>query len=296
MEQAVQQSIIDQLQSIFAGSDGWTFARIHGGSINEVYAVTDRNGERVVCKLNDRQQFPGMFEKEADGLATLRSDGSFRVPNTVRVFTTGNTQVIVMEFIEEGNRTPRFWENFGAALANMHTTTSAQFGFSTDNYMGALPQRNTLTDRWPIFFIQQRLDLQRRLADSLKRLPAGASAMIDKICSNIDSVFPEPQTPALLHGDLWSGNFLCDVNEQPVLIDPAVYYGHPAVDLGLTTLFGGYDRRFYEAYRSVRPFPDNWHQQWQVCNLYPLLIHVNLFGGSYGTMLSQTLKEITRSL
>ena len=120
--------------------------------------------------------------------------------------------------------------------------------------------------------------------------------MIDTVCAKLDRVFNEDQLPALQHGDLWSGNFLCDSNHRPVLIDPACYYGHPAVDLGLTTLFGGYDRKFYEAYKSVRKLPDNWHLQWQVCNLYPILIHVNLFGGNYGQMLIQTLREITRSL
>ncbi|RYG01195.1 MAG: ketosamine-3-kinase, partial [Chitinophagaceae bacterium] len=154
------------------------------------------------------------------------------------------------------------------------------YGSDHNNYMGALAQSNLQHNSWSAFFFYERILPQAKLAIDAGRLPSSCASSLERLSAELDSIFGS-STPSLVHGDLWSGNYLCDENDEPVLIDPAVYFGHPAVDLGLTTLFGGYDRAFYEAYHDVKPFPDNYREQWEICNLYPLLIHLNLFGSSY---------------
>ena len=146
--------------------------------------------------------------------------------------------------------------------------------------MGALPQSNHPSPDWIDFFINQRLEPQVSLAIDKKLLQLRDRKQFEKLYNELPGIFPTGNL-CLLHGDLWSGNFLCDHSGIPVLIDPAVYYGHPAIDLAMTTLFGGFDTLFYESYHHHYPLPPNHRQQWEVCNLYPLLVHLNLFGKSY---------------
>jgi fructosamine-3-kinase len=113
---------------------------------------------------------------------------------------------------------------------------------------------------------------------------------LEKLYTRLSSIFNE-EPPALLHGDLWSGNFLCNKNSEPVVIDPAVYYGHRSTDLAMTTLFGGFHESFYEAYHFHFPLPTNYLEQWDVCNLYPLLIHLHLFGKSYLPNIENILQQ-----
>ncbi|MBS1564430.1 MAG: fructosamine kinase family protein, partial [Bacteroidetes bacterium] len=130
------------------------------------------------------------------------------------------------------------------------------------------------------FFIRERLMPQVEEARNRGLLTSAHVQQFEVLYQQIPDLFP-PLPPALLHGDLWSGNFLCDMRRQPVLIDPAVYYGHPAADLAMTTLFGGFDPAFYEAYFYYSPQPAHYLLQWDTCNLYPLLVHLNLFGKGY---------------
>jgi fructosamine-3-kinase len=146
--------------------------------------------------------------------------------------------------------------------------------------MGALPQHNEWTPQWTDFFIQQRLVPLVEQAQQRGLLQSAHINRFETLYRRLPELFP-PVAPALLHGDLWSGNFLCDAGGQPVLIDPAVYYGHPAMDLAMTTLFGGFDPSFYDAYFYHAPQPAHYRRQWDACNLYPLLVHLNLFGSGY---------------
>lgn len=236
------------------------------------------------CKINDAAPFPGLFAKERDGLAILRAQHIIRVPAVVAcetVATTGGAkQVLILEWIEPGARTGSFWRLFGEQLARLHQVTWDSFGLGDDNYMGALPQSNHPLQNWVDFFIQQRLTPQIRLAAAKGLLGHDAIRQFERLYQALPGIFPDT-APSLLHGDLWSGNFLCDREGQPVLIDPAVYFGHPGMDLAMTTLFGGFERGFYESYAYYSPFPANYREQWDICNLYPLLIHLNLFGKSY---------------
>jgi protein-ribulosamine 3-kinase len=159
-----------------------------------------------------------------------------------------------------------------------------------DNFMGSLPQSNEPTIDWPTFFIHHRLQPQIEMATARQLLQKTHTVAFESLFLKLDSVF-DAVKPSLLHGDLWSGNFMCDERLLPVLIDPAVYFGHRSMDLAMTTLFGGFDKSFYESYNYHFPFPSNYHEQWEICNLYPLLIHLNLFGSSYLHQITDTLNK-----
>jgi fructosamine-3-kinase len=199
-------------------------------------------------------------------------------------------QILVMEWIEEGPKTTTFWQNFGRQLAELHHHSNEQFGLSYDNYMGALSQKNNYHASWIQFFIECRLRPQLQLASNSDMLPSIHIDVFEKLFLRLSEIFPE-EPASLLHGDLWSGNFLCDKNENVVLIDPAVYYGHRSMDLAMTTLFGGFDDAFYRSYNYHFAFPKNYKEQWEFCNLYPLLIHLNLFGSSYLSPIKSILKR-----
>jgi protein-ribulosamine 3-kinase len=258
-----------------------TIRPVGGGSINHTYQVTSTKDNRAwFCKFNHKGDFPDLFVAEAKGLTLLGAQRIFRVPLTLACTIVDERQVLVLEWIHQGTPTTRFWALFGEQLAALHHVTALQPGLNHNNYMGALPQDNTPEASWTDFFIHRRLEPQIRLASANGLLPHAARDQFQRLYDQLPAIFP-PEPPALLHGDLWSGNFLCDDQDRPVLIDPAVYYGHRSIDLAMTTLFGGFEPTFYEAYTWHYPLPNNHRQQWTIANLYPLLIHLNLFGLSY---------------
>ena len=262
---------------------------IGGGSINQTYKISINGKDQFFCKINSIKKFPSMFEKEKNGLELLASHKVIRVPEVIGVFTADDHQVLVLEWIEQGVRTTNFWKLFGEQLAALHSIHSAYAGLDEDNYMGALPQTNQLSGDWITFFINQRLEPQIKIARDKKYLQPEHHRQFEKLYNELPNIFPANDL-SLLHGDLWSGNFLCDQSGSPVLIDPAVYFGHPAIDLGMTTLFGGFDTVFYESYNHQLPFSPNHDRQWEICNLYPLLIHLNLFGKGYLQSIINSIK------
>jgi protein-ribulosamine 3-kinase len=171
----------------------------------------------------------------------------------------------------------------------LHQISNSSFGWIEDNYMGALKQSNTPTGSWVDFLISHRLEPQLSLALQNRLLQPVHIIHFNNLYKQLGGIFPA-QAPSLLHGDLWSGNFLCDESGQPVLIDPATYFGHAAMDLGMTGIFGGFDSLFYDAYQNQSPFASNYSEQWSISRLYPLLIHLNLFGRSYLPSILQIIK------
>jgi protein-ribulosamine 3-kinase len=262
-----------------------SFTSISGGSINETLRITAGNS-RFLCKINAARTYPKLFEKEAAGLEAIRQTACISTPRHIGTFYFNDHQILLLQWIDAGRRTIDFWKLFGEQLARMHlwrdTVAGYQqtFGFKEDNYMGALPQCNQPMSNWCDFFREQRLKPQLELATKQGLMPSALLADFDKLYQKLPSLFPD-EPASFLHGDLWSGNFLCNTSNEPVLIDPAVYFGHRSVDLGMTTLFGGFEEAFYEAYAYWYPLPSNYREQWEVCNLYPLLIHLNLFGRTY---------------
>ncbi|MFI5132346.1 MAG: fructosamine kinase family protein [Chitinophagales bacterium] len=265
---------------------------VGGGSINNCYRLTINDDRKLFLKLNSSTRFPGLFEKERNGLTFLGKQNCIRVPMVIFDTTVGNNQLLLLEWIEAGTRHEDFWKKFGQQLAQLHGATHEHFGFAEDNYMGALPQDNSFTKNWTEFFIKFRLQPQIELASNKKLLQKTQAISFESLFKKLDSVF-NIEKPSLLHGDLWSGNFICNDQSLPVLIDPATYFGHRSMDLAMTTLFSGFEQPFYESYHYHFAFPANYREQWEICNLYPLLIHLNLFGESYLSDISRTLKKFS---
>jgi fructosamine-3-kinase len=262
---------------------------LSGGSINNTFQVATAN-QRFFCKTNSATKFPHLFNQEAAGLRLIEKEGLIRTPAIIDLFEADTHQVLLLEWIEPSSPTITFWKRFGEALALLHVVSHDQFGLENNNYMGAIPQVNTLTTNWPAFFINNRLEPLIQQCYSLKLITAQHVDKFHTLYQLIPSLY-DKESPSLLHGDLWSGNFICTTDQQPVLIDPAVYFGHRSIDLGMTTLFGGFDKVFYEAYQHHHPFPANYKEQWAVSNLYPLLIHLLLFGRSYLPAIDRTLND-----
>ena len=266
------------------------FIPVGGGSINNAYQIITNTSEIFFCKINDASRYPLMFKKEKHGLQLLSAQHVIRVPEVICVDEAHGQQIIIMEWIEQGRRNENFWKLFGKQLAALHTTCGTSFGLHEDNYMGALTQYNKPHSNWVAFFIHQRLEPQIKFARESHFLDKQHIVQFEKLYKALPTIF-SIEEPALLHGDLWSGNFLCGDNNEPVLIDPAVYYGHKTVDMAMTTLFGGFDQKFYDAYEYHHHIAKNYRQQWEVCNLYPLLIHLNLFGKGYLNQILSTINQ-----
>jgi fructosamine-3-kinase len=273
---------------------GWRgvlrYKTIRGGSINDCQRVGDGN-LFVFVKSNSATKFPQLFEKEKHGLELIQKQAVIKTPGIIDCFEIEGQQLLLLEWIESGERTTRFWESFGKQLAALHQVRNETFGLSENNYMGSLPQINNPSASWTDFFRSQRLQPLVNTCLSKQLLSTKHVSEFEKLYSRLNEIFDREEKPALVHGDLWSGNFMCDKSSEPVLIDPAVYFGHPAVDLAMTTLFGRLPERFYETYHHFHGLPSNYEEQWEVCNLYPLLVHLYLFGTSYLAAIEQTLKR-----
>jgi len=259
------------------------YTPVQGGDINLAFSLTHQ-GNRYFLKVNDASRLPNMFITEQHGLEAL-SNASFKTPAVLKCGMAGGSQYLLLEWIDTGRRTPDFWRVFGRSLAALHAKDQPSFGWHEHNYIGSLVQCNDRNDRWPEFFrLSRLLPLVKMLRDSGKYSSADV-VLAEKFGNTIGDIFPE-EKPSLLHGDLWSGNFIADMHNEALLIDPAVYCGHREMDIGMTKLFGGFDEIFYDEYCNALPLQKGWQQRLQVSQLYPLLVHAVLFGGSY---VSQTL-------
>lgn len=252
---------------------------LSGGDINEVLRLSTSHGEFCV-KRNSASLFPNMFEREASGLELLRSNSSFTVPEVIATGEEGEASFLIMEFIDSGNKASGFWEDFGRKLAEMHQHTSTSFGLNEENYIGSLYQSNKQHPEWDSFYAEERLIPQLALARDKQLMDAATCKKAERLCSRLREYFPK-EPSALLHGDLWSENYMVDAKGDPALIDPAVYYGHREMDIGMTLLFGGFDREMYASYNELYPLESDWQGRVELCQLYPVLVHVNLFGSSY---------------
>jgi protein-ribulosamine 3-kinase len=278
---SIQSSIRQKLKELFStNTNEISFGSVGGGCINETYRI-DFDNHQFFCKINSATKFPHLFSKESHGLKLIAQQNVIKVPQVIDCFEAQEKQILLLEWISEGERTENFWKKFGEQLAALHQIAGAHFGLDEANYMGSVVQSNQPGSNWIDFFIHQRLQPLIDQCLSQKLLSSKHQTQFEQLYKKLSSIFNDQQKPSLLHGDLWSGNFMCNQNAEPVLIDTAVYFGHPSVDLGMTTLFGGFRSSFYEAYHYHSPFPSNYKEQWEVSNLYPLLIHLVLFGRSY---------------
>jgi len=225
---------------------------------------------------------------EAAGLRELAGAQENAVPR-IHVAEGDVPFILAMDWIEAGNRGERYWEELARLLVGVHRCTRPAYGYDSDNFIGATPQDNGREESWPVFFRRHRLEPQRRLAEEAGLWRPSWNAPFDRLLEKLDQILPANPEASLVHGDLWSGNVLVTARGEPVLIDPAVYYGHYEVDLAMARLFGGFSERFFEAYEEASPSEDNAGERVRVYNLYHLLNHVNLFGDAYAPSVGRTL-------
>ena len=261
---------------------------LFGGDINQVYKLRFSDGDSVL-KLNNRNRYPAMFEKEATGLKKIAATGC-RAPRVVKTFSEGNHQFLILEFIEQERPGAKFWERFGRYLALLHSTQSESFGWEEDNYIGSLEQRNESREKWTDFFIDCRIMPLVEKARQKGLLTQNHSRQFEDLFTRLPQLVPQ-EAASLIHGDLWSGNLMCGIGMEPVFIDPAAYFGHREMDLAMTLMFGGFDRRFMNSYNEVLPLEPGFEQRVDLHNLYPNLVHLVLFGRSYLGNIERTLRE-----
>ncbi len=253
---------------------------VGGGSINDAYRINTNKGS-FFLKVNHASRYPRMFEVEAKGLELLRTADEILIPKVIAHGTDDHDKAyLILEFIESTGTREGFWGSFGRQLARLHKHSAAFFGLDHDNYIGSLPQKNTQHPDWPTFFAKERLGYQLKMARDAGKFGTSDTRSFENLYGKLEDLFPE-EPPALIHGDLWAGNYMKGPTGEPCIMDPAVYYGHREMDLGMTTLFGGFDPEFYRAYQEEYPLEPGWEDRLDLANLYPLLVHVNLFGGAY---------------
>lgn len=259
-----------------------------GGSINEVFLLSGTSVERVI-KINKASRFPGMFEAEKEGLETLKKTKTFVVPEVFSIGEINGFSFLLMEYLPEGKANPGFWKEFSENLASLHRNTSSEFGFSSSNYIGSLPQLNEPKPSVADFYISQRLEPQFSMA-----LENGFEFKnLNLALKNIGESIPE-EPPALLHGDLWNANYLVTETGLPALIDPAVCYGPREMDLAMMKLFGGFPRMVFELYSELFPLPSGFSERIPLWQLYYLLVHLNIFGSSYLPSVRTIIKDFSR--
>ena len=274
-----------EVNAFFSAKEISSFTKLTGGDINQVFKSDNR-----VFKINKADEFPKMFVAEANGLKMLSS--VLKTPEVIGVGVWEQLQYIELEYIEEGTKTTEFWTTFGRELAKLHQVSNERFGLEYSNYIGSLVQQNNRRDNWKDFLIEERLQPMIEMAVNSGEVNYVESKLIEPFYHRLEELYPI-ENPALLHGDLWGGNYICGKGDVPVLIDPAVYFGHREMDLGMMNLFGGFDDVLFEEYNNVYPLEAGWKARIELNQLYPLLVHVNLFGRSYWSQVASILKPFS---
>ena len=271
---------------------------ISGGDINEAYRLTLSDGNTLFMKTN-RLENASFFTAEAAGLAALASTHAIGLPKILGtgIDTDGGFSFLLLEMIRGAARVRDYWEILGQELASLHKydpseySGTGKYGFHSDNYIGMSAQKNTPCDSWVEFFRSNRLEPQFKRAggyfspEDLKR--------IHSLLDGLDRLLIEPEYPSLLHGDLWGGNVMTGNDGKAWLIDPAVYVGHREVDIAMTELFGGFSQSFYASYQESAPLEPGYQDRLELYNLYQLLNHLNMFGGSYLSSVLSTVRAFT---
>lgn len=257
--------------------------QLYGGCVNQSFKLTSKS-QNYFIKINKDLD---LFSTEVRGLDKLNSTNTFYIPEVIEHSRFKSDYYLVMDFIDSTKKKNNFWEIFGEKLASLHRNSGIKFGLKYDNYLGPLAQENTLHIDFIDFFINNRILPQLRMLED--KLSVNLYSNFNKLFKLLPDILPS-QEPALLHGDLWSGNYLVDHIGEPVLIDPSIYYGCREVDIAMTKLFGGFPQDFYVAYNAAFPLMNEWEKRLDIWNLYPLLVHANLFGAAYLGQIYSILK------
>jgi len=244
--------------------------KITGGCVNNSVKIITNKGV-FFAKYNLKAK-PNMFKSEFDGLKLISKFNVIDIPNVIGF----DDDFLLLEYIEVREPKSIFWKNLGRKVAALHLNKNNEFGLYFDNYIGLLPQINKKSKDWVDFFINARLIPQLNISGFTSSIKND----FEKLFIKLPNILPNIQ-PSLIHGDLWNGNFLIKDNETPVLIDPAIYFGNREMDISMTKLFGGFHSDFYAAYNESYPLDNGWEDRIDICNLYSLLVHVNMFGKGY---------------
>jgi fructosamine-3-kinase len=301
----------DKIAAHISETTGETFSldnrhSVSGGCINQGYSISS-SSRTYFAKINQASQI-AMFEAEAWGLQQMRATQTIRVPEPICWGTEGNSAYIVLEWLDLGSRGgERAWEEMGRKLAAMHKYTPPNppllrggeepnstllrgvFGWDINNTIGSTVQINNWTANWAEFWAEHRIGYQLKLARPRGgHFPEG-ECLLEVIPELLAG--HEPQ-PSLVHGDLWGGNAGVTSAGEPVIFDPAAYFGDREVDIAMTELFGGFSAQFYRGYNQVWPLEGGYDQRKTLYNLYHILNHFNLFGGSYESQANQMINRI----
>ena len=279
-----KQSVIENIAEDF-GIRLSNFSALTGGDINEVYLL-ETPQEKYVVKLNNANKFPGMFEAEKFGLEKLKEPGVIDVPKPIKTGNLNSYSYLILEHKSSAQKASDFWELFGEQLAKLHQQTADSFGLENDNYIGSLPQYNENRDSAIKFYIEMRLEPQIKMAEE-KGFQLNVSTEFYKNCEEL--IPNEP--PALIHGDLWNGNYLVNSYGQPCLIDPAVAYAPREMDLGMMKLFGGFNESLFKVYDETFPLEKGWESRVDLWQLYYLLVHLNIFGAGYRSQVTSIINK-----
>jgi fructosamine-3-kinase len=272
-----------------AGARAQSAEPVAGGDVSRALRVGLADGRRLFVKY--REDAPaGMYRAEAHGLGWLAEAGALRTPGVVAVGDAAPPRFLALEWIDRGRRGSAHDEALGRGLAALHRAGAPSFGLAEDNFIGSLPQPNAPRETWPDFYGARRIEpLARRAVDG-GALPRRAMAGVERLRARLPDLCGPPEDPARLHGDLWSGNALADAGGAPVLIDPAVYGGHREVDLAMMRLFGGFSGAVFAAYAEAHPPAPGHEDRVDLYQLYPVLVHVCLFGGRYARTAERILQ------
>ncbi len=259
---------------------------LHGGSIAAVHRLDLTDGTRIVAKSAAR---PAGFEIEGYMLRYLREASALPLPEVL----LAEDDLLLMTYIEAGDALDANAETHAAdLLAALHATEGPAFGHERDTLIGPLPQPNPWTESWRDFFRDQRLMAMGRTAHDAGHLPADTLNRLETLCGRLDKFIPADNTPSLIHGDMWGGNVLCRAGRIAGFIDPAIYHADAEIELAFSTLFGTFGDAFFQRYAEHRPIaPEFFRERRDLYNLYPLLVHTALFGGSYARSAAQTIQR-----
>lgn len=293
MNDSLLQAIRDRIRDATGTPcDGGQVRPVGGGCINEAFVLDGTS--RWFVKVNDAIH-AAMFEAESDALKGIAATHTIRVPGPIAAGIAGSRSYLVLEMLDLQSGTPDSWAAMGRALAELHRRSSpdSRFGWQRDNFIGTTPQPNGWRVDWIAFWREQRLGFQFKLAAEKGARFHGAGQLLDGLDTLLDGHAPRP---SLLHGDLWNGNAGFVENGVPVIFDPASYFGDRECDLAFTRLFGGFPPSFYVAYEAGGPLPSSWREREPLYNLYHVLNHWNLFGGSYRQQAQIMIDELVRRL
>ena len=267
---------------------------VFGGDINRSFSLKLSDGQTAFLKTNHISALKN-FQAEADGLQAIANTKTIRTPEVLGMGTDPEGYAFLfLSYIEGKHPSDGFWECFASQLYQMHSAKPSEengFGFPDNNFIGLRKQDNTWNSSWISFFRKNRLECQFESASHY--FTPGERKRIQYLLDHLEKYLQEPAKPALLHGDLWSGNFMTGEDGRAWLIDPAVYYGHPETDLAMTELFGGFSEAFYIIYKDLAHIDSGYEDRKDVYNLYHLLNHLNMFGEDYLPAVCRILRKYT---